>query len=62
MGCGRRRGPRGEIKARFGVEISERHAGRLLKGLKFTRLSGRPRHPKPDEAVQQAFKKTWPRP
>ena len=51
----------GEIKARFGVEISERHVGRLLKGLKFTRLSVRPRHPKADEAAQQAFKKTLPR-
>ncbi len=48
----------GEIKARFGVEISERHVGRLLKGLKFTRLSVRPRHPKADEAGQQDFKKT----
>ena len=51
----------GEIKARFGVEISERHVGRLLKGLKFPRLSVRPRHPKADEAAQQAFKKTLPR-
>ncbi len=52
---------RGEIKARFGVEISERHVGRLLKGLKFTRLSVRPRHRKADEAAQQACKKTLPR-
>ncbi len=52
----------GEIKARFGVEISERHVGRLLKRLDFTRLSVRPRHPKADEAAQQAFKKTSPRP
>ncbi len=51
----------GEIKARFGVEISERHVARLLKQLKFTRLSVRPRHPKADEAAQQAFKKTLPR-
>ncbi len=57
----RRVDPRGEIKARFGVEISERHVGRLLKGLKFTRLSVRPRHPKADEAAQQDFKKTLPR-
>ena len=54
--------PRGEIKARFGVEISERHVGRLLKGLKFTHLSVRPRHPKADEAAQRDFKKTLPRP
>ncbi len=51
----------GEIKARFGVEISERHVGRLLKRLKFTRLSVRPRHPQADEVTQQDFKKTSPR-
>ena len=49
-----------QIKARFDVEISERHVGRLLKQLKFTRLSVRPRHPQADEAAQQAFKKTSP--
>ncbi len=47
---------RAEIKARFEVEISERHVGRLLKRLGFTRLSVRPRHPQADEAAQQAFK------
>ena len=47
-----------EIKARFAVEISERHVGRLLRQLKFTRLSVRPRHPQADEAAQEAFKKT----
>ncbi len=52
----------GEIEARFGVEISERHVGRLLKRLKFTRLSVRPRHPQADEAAQQDFKKISPRP
>ncbi len=52
----------GEIRTRFGVEISERHVGRLLKRLKFTRLSVRPRHPQADEAVQRDFKKTSPRP
>ncbi len=52
---------RAEIKARFEVEISERHVGRLLKRLGFTRLSVRPRHPQADEAAQQAFKKTLPR-
>ena len=49
-----------EIKARFDVEISERHVGRLLGQLKFTRLSVRPSHPQADEAAQQAFKKTSP--
>ena len=50
----------GQIEARFGVEISERHVGRILKQLHFTRLSVRPCHPKTDEAAQQAFKKTSP--
>ena len=45
-----------EIKARFEVELSERHVGRLLGRLKFTRLSVRPRHPQADEAAQQALK------
>ena len=58
---GRCGGVEGGIKARFGVEVSGRTGGRLLKGLKFTRLSVRPRHPKADEAAQQAFKKTLPR-
>jgi len=49
-----------EIKARFDVEVSERHVGRLLRQLKFTRLSVRPRHPQADEAAQQTFKKTSP--
>jgi hypothetical protein len=49
-----------EIKARFDVELSERHVGRLPGQLKFTRLSVRPRHPQTDEAAQQAFKKTSP--
>lgn len=49
-----------QIKQRFDVEVSERHVGRLLKRLKFTRLSVRPRHPQADEAAQEAFKKTSP--
>jgi transposase len=49
-----------EIKARFDVDLSERHVGRLLGQLEFTRLSVRPRHPQTDEAAQQAFKKTSP--
>jgi transposase len=52
---------REEIKQRFEVEFSERHVGRLLTGLKLTRLTVRPRHPKADEAAQEAFKKTSPR-
>lgn len=49
-----------QIKGRFGVELSERQVERILKQLKFTRLSVRPRHPVADEAAQQAFKKTSP--
>ncbi len=49
---------RAEIKTRFDVELSERHVGRLLGKLEFTRLSVRPRHPQADEAAQLAFKKT----
>lgn len=49
-----------QIKARFAVEVSERHVGRLLRRLHFTRLSVRPRHPQADEAAQAAFKKTSP--
>ena len=47
-----------QIKQRFEVEISERHVGRLLKRLKFTRLSVRPRHPEADEAAQETFQIT----
>lgn len=50
-----------QIKRRFDVEVTERHVGRLLKQLKFTRLSVRPRHPEADEAAQETFKKTSPR-
>lgn len=50
----------GEIERRFGVAVSERHVGRLLKRLAFTRLQVRPRHPEADEAAQAAFKKTSP--
>ena len=48
------------IRRRFGVELAERQIERILKRLMFTRLSVRPRHPKADEATQQAFKKTSP--
>lgn len=46
----------GEIERRFGVAVSERHVGRLLKRLAFTRLSVRPRHPQANEVAQAAFK------
>ena len=48
------------IKERFGVEFHERYVGTLMKELGFSRLSGRPRHPKQDEWVIEMFKKTLP--
>jgi transposase len=48
------------ITQQFAVTMSERHVGRMLKKRGFTRLSARPRHPKTDEAAQEAFKKTLP--
>ncbi len=51
---------RAEIKERFDVDHSERHVERLLGQLGLGRLSVRPRHPRADEAAQQALKKTSP--
>ena len=48
------------IKERFGVTYQERSISDLLKELRFTRLSGRPQHPKQDEQVMAAFKKNSP--
>jgi len=53
---------RDEIERRFGVTLHERSVGKVLAKLGFRRLSVRPRHPQADEAAQQAFKKTLPRP
>ena len=47
------------IEARFGVTYGERHVGKLLKALGFSRMSARPRHPGQDERVIEAFKKTF---
>jgi transposase len=48
------------IEARFGVRLHERTVGKLLHRLGFARLSVRPKHPKADEAAQEAFKKASP--
>jgi len=50
------------IEAEFGVVMHERTVGKQLAALGFRRLSVRPQHPKTDEAVQEAFKKTSPIP
>jgi transposase len=50
------------IETRFGVTLSERSVGRILNERGFRRLSVRPRHPRCDEATQEAFKKALPRP
>ena len=46
------------IEERFGVEYHERTVGKLLKHLGFSHISARPRHPKQDAGVMEAFKKT----
>jgi transposase len=53
------------IEQRFGVIYSERAISDLLAALCFSHISTRPQHPKQDERVIEAFKKTsparWPR-
>jgi transposase len=46
------------IGEQFKVELAERTVAKLLKKLRFTRLSTRPYHPKKDAEAQEAFKKT----
>ena len=48
------------IEARYGVALHERSVGKVLRRLGFSRVSVRPRHPKADEAAQEAFKKASP--
>jgi transposase len=48
------------IAERFGVDYHERYVGTLLKKLGFSHMSARPRHPKQDERIVEAFKKTSP--
>lgn len=50
------------IKERFGVSYHERTIGKLLKHLGFSHISARPRHPKQDAGVIEAFKKISSRP
>jgi transposase len=46
------------IEERFGVTYSERAISDLLARLAFSYMSGRPQHPRQDERVLEAFKKT----
>ena len=48
------------IEERFGVTYSERAISDLLAALSFSHISGRPQHPKQDQRVLEAFKKTSP--
>jgi len=48
------------IEERFGVTVSVRSMSRLLGELSFSHISGRPQHPKQDQQVIEAFKKTSP--
>ncbi len=50
------------IAARFGVDLSEDRIGAIMHRRGYRRLSVRPRHPETDEAAQEDFKKTSPRP
>ena len=46
------------IEERFGVTYSERAISDLLAALSFSHIRGRPQHPKQDQRVIEAFKKT----
>jgi len=47
-----------QVEKRFSVAVCERTMGKWLHKLGLTRVQPRPRHPKKDEAAQEAFKKT----
>ena len=48
------------IEERFGIGYHERTIGKLLRALGFSHISARPRHPKQDGEVIEAFKKLPP--
>lgn len=48
------------VQQRFGVELHETTIGTILKQLGFSHVSARPRHPKQDPEVIEAYKKTSP--
>jgi transposase len=45
------------LKERFDVECHETTVGRMLRGLGFSHISARARHPEKDDDAQEAFKK-----
>jgi len=51
---------RRRIRDRFFVLMDERSVSRIIKGMGFSHISVRPRHPKADAAAQEAHKKTLP--
>jgi len=55
---------RQRLMDRLFVSMDERSVGRILKGLSFSHISVRPRHPQADVDAQEAHKKTlltwWP--
>ncbi len=44
------------IEREFGVNLHERTVGKLLRKLRFRRLSVRPQHPRSDPAAQASFR------
>lgn len=48
------------IEGEFGVRFHERTIGKLLRKLRFQRLSARPQHPESDPAEQEAFQGALP--
>jgi transposase len=49
------------VRQRFGVEYHSTSISRILRALDFSHISPRPRHPKQDDEVIEAFKKRLPR-
>jgi transposase len=47
------------LQERFGVDFCERYLGTILKRLGFSHMSARPRHPKQNGEIVEAFKKTF---
>ena len=46
----------GRIAREFGVSLHERTVGKLLRKLRFRRLSVRPQHPRSDPVAQAVFR------